>query len=305
MVAGIALLSRFSPPIYVDTGATSLLTYMFSGRTSTSMTFSNLSDKKPSSIVYMVFPLIDCTPSKYTNEDITYDNYDHDHFLLEIDLMQILDLIEPEVSHWEIFRFHAILHGYIQPLLSRLHRLPSAPLKRLRYACAYWWLWILQWWPPSFPRKRNFARRHRLLGRPRRLPQFAPFPPGLTWIWIILPSWLHLTIFSQILKDSPNLRSLLFASSSPTLAVGAQYDDEGQWGPEPFEIPSIHYLQFEYHEVPSSNTFISPTCATLYCVSRAKIAAPSCVTYWFLLKPGPNPSFLDLKRSGSQSCVVM
>lgn len=150
---------------------------------------------------------------------------------------------------------------------------------------------------PSFPRKPNFARRHRLLGRPYRLPQFTPFPPGLAWIWIILPSWIHPTIihnFSQILKDSPHLRNLLFASSSPTLAVGAQYDDEGQWGPKPFEIPSIHCLQFEYHEAPSSNTFISPTCATLYCVSRAKITAPSCVAYWFLLKAGPNPSFLDL-----------
>ena len=44
--------------------------------------------------------------------------------------MRILDLIEPEASHWGEFHFSVISDGYVQSILSRLHKIPSAPLLR-------------------------------------------------------------------------------------------------------------------------------------------------------------------------------
>ena len=49
-------------------------------------------------------------------------------FISQSDLMQILDLIEPEVSHWGELDFHVSTYSYAQSLLARLHNLPNAPL---------------------------------------------------------------------------------------------------------------------------------------------------------------------------------
>ena len=188
---------------------------------------------------------IDCTPTKDTDEGHPDHPYcDPKRFLTQSDLMQILDLIEPEVSHWEAFHFAVIPHGYVQSLLSRLHKLPSAPLLvsfRLCHAVlgnyeffdgnylpfhgntpllksvVFWGIHID--WDNSLSFLRGL-REFSLGQHPKE----------------VQPSYIT---FAQIIKNSPDLLSLVLMGSMPALAT---VDDEGQWDPEPLDIPSVHHL---------------------------------------------------------------
>jgi len=52
------------------------------------------------------------------------------------------------------------------------------------------------------------------------------------------------------------LRSLSLSLSGPALPTGARFDDEGQWGPEPFEITSVDHLTLQYYEPQTASALI-------------------------------------------------
>ena len=193
-----------------------------------------------------------------TSKEIEDDTYEHGPYLSLDDLVEILDLIEPEVYHWGEFNFGISTYDYVQCLLSRLHKLPSAPLLKkfelyhsedcndyaffngddnIRYlpfhgnaplleSAVFWGIHID--WDKSLTFLQGL-RRFELSYHAKD----------------VRPSY---NTFTQIIKNSPDLRHLSLSLSGPTLATGTQSDDEGQWGPEPFEIPSVRYLVLQFHE---------------------------------------------------------
>ena len=213
------------------------------------------------------FPLkinIDCTPSKVkqTDEedppDHPLDNKEANNtvMLLQNDLTQILDLLEPEVSHWGEFIFHVMARDYVQPLLARLHKLPNAPL--LKKFQLFHSLFLLDY---EFLNA-NYLPFH---GNAPLLESAVFRGIHIDWDNSLLflqglcefelsyhtgdfrPSY---TTFTQIIKKSPNLRNLSLSLSGP------QSDDAGQWGPEPFDIPSVHYLELQFHELGYANALV-------------------------------------------------
>jgi len=62
--------------------------------------------------------------------------------------------------------------------------------------------------------------------------------------------------FTQIIKNSPELHTLSLALSGPFLPTGVQFDDVGQWGPEPFDISSVHHLTLQYDDPTSASALI-------------------------------------------------
>jgi len=196
--------------------------------------------------------------NKKALKQVEDDDDEQERFLSQNDLMQILDLIEPEVSHWGEFVFHVSTYGYVQSLLSRLHKLPSAPLLKtfhmyhhedcddyesfngddktsylpfhgnapLLESAVFWGVHID--WDKSLPLLQGLHEFELSYHAKDVRPSYATF--------------------IQIIKNSPDLRSLSLSLSGPALATGAQFDDKDQWGPEPFEIPSVHHLTLQFHE---------------------------------------------------------
>ena len=218
------------------------------------------------------FPLkiyIDCTMSEETDEE---DHPDHPlysqneetrkedlpHFLSQDDLMRILDLLEPEVSHWEELDFHVSTYSYVQSLLSRLHKIPNAPLLKKFH------LYHIE----------DFDDFEFFNGDDKT--SYLPFHGNAPLLesaifWGVHIDWdnsIHFlqglrefelsfhskdvrpsyATFTQIIKNSPDLRALSISRSGPFLPTGVQFDDEGQWGPEPFEIPSVQHLTLQYDD---------------------------------------------------------
>ena len=191
---------------------------------------------------------------------------DLQHFLSQNDLTKILDLIEPEVSHWGELDFHVSTYSYVQSLLSRLHNIPNAPLLKKFHVYHH----------------EEFHDFEFFIGgdETRYLPFHgnAPLLESAVF-WGVHIDWdnsLHFlqglrefelsfhskdvrpsyTTFTQIIKNSPELHSLSLAFSGPFLPTGAQFDDEGQWGPEPFEIASVCHLTLQYDDPLSASALI-------------------------------------------------
>ena len=190
---------------------------------------------------------------------------DHD-FLSQNDLMQILDLIEPEVSHWGELDFHVSTYSYVQSLLSRLHKIPNAPLLKKFHVYHHEEFDDFEFF--SGDDKTSYLPFHGdapllesaiFWGVHIDWDNSLHFLQGLREFELsfhskdVRPSY---ATFTQIIKNSPELRTLSLALSGPFLPTGAQFDDEGQWGPEPFEISSVHHLTLQYDDPPSASALI-------------------------------------------------
>ena len=175
-----------------------------------------------------------------------------------LSLTHILDLVEPEVYHWGELNFHFSTYRYVQSLLSRLHKLPSAPLLKEFHLfhhedCDFFEFFCGNDKTYYFPFHGNAPLLESAIfwGVHIDWDKSLSFLHGLREFELsyhakdVLPSY---NTFIQIIKNSPNLRSLSLSVSGPALAKGAQFDDEGQWGPEPIEIPSLHYLMLHSQE---------------------------------------------------------
>ena len=213
---------------------------------------------------------VDCTLPEDTDEEDhpdhplynqnkeTRKNDEPEQFLSQNDLMQILDLIEPEVSHWGELEFYFSTYGYVQSLLYRLHQLHGAPLLKKFHVYHYEECDDYEFF--NGDDKTNYLPFH---GNAPLLESAIFWGVHIDWdnslnllgglrefelsyhSKDVRPSY---TTFTQIIKNSPDLRSLSLSLSGPVLATGAKFDDEGQWGPEPFEIPSVHYLTLQSYE---------------------------------------------------------
>ena len=224
---------------------------------------------------------IDCTIPEDTDEE---DHPDHPlynrnketrkqveddepkNFLSQNDLMQILDLIEPEVSHWGELNFHVSTYGYVQTLLSRLHKLPSAPLLKIFHVYHHEETDDLEFF--SGDDKTGYLPFHGIApllesaifwGIHIDWDNSLQFLQGLSELELsfhakdVRPSY---NTFTQIIRNSPDLRSLSLSLSGPALPTGARFDDEGQWGPEPFEITSVDHLTLQYYEPQTASALI-------------------------------------------------
>jgi hypothetical protein len=199
--------------------------------------------------------------NKETHKQVK-DN-DLQQFLSQNDLMKILDLIEPEVSHWGELDFHVGTYSYVQSLLSRLHKIPNAPLLKKFHVYHH-----EEFHDVNDDDKTSYLPFHGnapllesaiFWGVHIDWDNSSHFLQGLRAFELsyhskdVRPSY---TTFTQIIKNSPELRSLSLALSGPFLPTGAQFDDEDQWGPEPFEIPSVHHLTLQYDDPLSAGALI-------------------------------------------------
>lgn len=175
-----------------------------------------------------------------------------------LSLMHILDLIEPEVHHWGELNCQFSTYDLIQALLSRLHKLPSAPL--LKQFNVYHFEEDCNEEFFSDDDKTIYLPFH---GNAPLLESAVFWGVHIDWdnSLSFLQGLLEFELsyhandvrpsyatFIQIIKNSPDLRSLILSRSGPTLSTESLFDDEAQWGPEPLEIPSVRYLTLQFHE---------------------------------------------------------
>jgi hypothetical protein len=70
---------------------------------------------------------LDDDDSGHRGLDLSDISEDEKDLLSLEELGQILDLLEPAISQWGTFIFHASQYNYVQFLMSRLEKLPAAP----------------------------------------------------------------------------------------------------------------------------------------------------------------------------------
>ncbi|KAH9480372.1 hypothetical protein JR316_0006970 [Psilocybe cubensis] len=191
-----------------------------------------------------------------------HDEHDHDfdvQFLSQKQLTQIMDLIEPEVSHWRQLDFRASTYGYVHLFLSRLHALPSAPLLESFQVCHFEDCEDYEFF--SGDDKTAFLPFH---GDAPLLKDIvlwgvhidwdAPFLKGLRELELsyhakdVRPSYQS---FANMINNSPELNSLTISLSGPVLPEGVRFDadpeeEEGAWGPTPLTIPSLKDFAIQF-----------------------------------------------------------
>jgi hypothetical protein len=206
---------------------------------------------------------LDCSTNDDTSDvkglELSDASEDEKDLLSLEDLGQILDLLEPEVSHWGTFIFHSSSYDYVQFLMSRLDKLPTAPClesfqlhiyeerdnsvvipaaHKIRYLpfhgrapnlkeAVFWGIHID--WEAALP---NFLRGLRDL----ELSFLMDFER---------PTY---ATFAEIIKNSPDLRTLTLSQGGPILPDGVAFDSGEAWGPVPLAIPSLTELVLQYHE---------------------------------------------------------
>ena len=190
------------------------------------------------------------------------DDGDDIWFLSQKELAQILDLIEPEVSHWGVFQFHASTYGYFHLLMSRLHNLPSAPLLETFEVCHYEDCEDYEVF--NGDDKTSFLPFH---GNAPMLKEAVFWGVHIDWD-AALPSFLRGLLllelsyhskdvrpsyktFTQIIENSPDLHTLTLSLSGPALANGLPYNtdlEEGGWGKTPLTILSLKELALQFHD---------------------------------------------------------
>ncbi|KAF9543303.1 hypothetical protein CPC08DRAFT_430226 [Agrocybe pediades] len=183
-------------------------------------------------------------------------------FLSQDDLSQILDLVEPEVSHWRSLDFRASTYGYIQSLLSRLHKLPAAPMLETMQICHFEDCDDYEFF--SGDDKTFYLPFH---GDAPLLKDLALWGVHIDWDAQFLRGLRELELsyhakdvrpsykaFASMINNSPDLKSLTLSLSGPVLPEGVAFDadpeeQEGAWGPTPLTIPSLRDLGSQFHEV--------------------------------------------------------
>jgi len=198
--------------------------------------------------------------------DEMYDGDDEDtevSFLSQQELGQILDLIEPKVSQWGAFEFHASTYGYIHLLISRLHALPSAPL--LETFEVYHIEDCDDYEVFNGDDKTSFLPFH---GDAPLLKDVKFWGVHIDWD-AALPSFLRglhvfelsfhtkdvrpsYKTFRQIINNSPDLHTLGLSLSGPALGNDVPYDtdiEDGGWGLTPLTILSLRKLALQFHDL--------------------------------------------------------
>jgi len=187
---------------------------------------------------------------------------DEPFFLSQKQLSQILDLIEPAVSHWGTLDFRASTYGYVQTLLSRLHNMPSAPQLETLQICHFEDCDDYEVF--SGEDKTFYLPFH---GDAPALKDLALWGVHIDWDAQFLRGLRELELsyhakdvrpsykaFASMISNSPDLKSLTLSLSGPILPEGVTFDadpeeQEGAWGPTPLAIPSLRDLGYQFHDV--------------------------------------------------------
>ncbi|PPQ65841.1 hypothetical protein CVT26_000775 [Gymnopilus dilepis] len=205
--------------------------------------------------------------------DCSHDQDDDDipkvEFISQQQLSQILDLIEPEVSHWQLFDFRASTYGYVSLLLSRLHKLPSAPLLETLQICHFEDCEDFEFF--SGDDKTSFLPFH---GIAPNLRDAVFWGVHIQWDGPLLRNLQNLELsyhskdvrpsykaFVDIINSSPDLHTLILSLSGPALPEGVPFDadpeeHEGAWGPTPLTIPSLQELGLQFHDVQYASALV-------------------------------------------------
>ena len=210
----------------------------------------------------------------YTHEVDEMDVGDDDDtevlFLSQQELGKILDIIEPRVSQWGTFEFHASTYGYIHLLISRLHALPSAPL--LETFEVYHIEDCEDYEVFNGDDKTSFLPFH---GDAPLLKEVKFWGVHIDWDAALSSflSGLHVfelsfhtkdvrpsyTTFRQIIINSPDLHTLSLSLSGPALANNVPYDidiEDGGWGTTPLTILSLRKLALQFHDVKYASALV-------------------------------------------------
>lgn len=204
-------------------------------------------------------------------QDICKEDLDLDRtrrYLSLIELLVILDILRPEVYHWGIFRFYGSTYDYVERLMCVLQLMPMAPVlesfqvhiyaddcegyevypgrditsylpfhgeaPNLKEA-VFWGIHID--WEGAAP---NFLRGLRVL--------------ELSYLTKdVRPSY---STFAQIVKSSPELRTLTLTLAGPVLAGDVAFDSEEGWGRETLDIPSLREFALQFHDPPYASALI-------------------------------------------------
>ncbi|KAF8908889.1 hypothetical protein CPB84DRAFT_1724676 [Gymnopilus junonius] len=190
------------------------------------------------------------------------DDNNEIEFLSQKQLTQILDVIEPEVSHWQSLDFRASTYGYVHLLLSRLHKLPSASVLETLSICHFEDCDDYEFF--SGDDMTSFLPFHGIAPNLKDVVLWgvhidwdSPFLRGLSNLELqyhakdVRPSY---RAFAKMINSSPDLHSLTLSLSGPVLPAGVSFDadpeeHEGAWGPTPLTIPSLRELALQFHEI--------------------------------------------------------
>ena len=211
----------------------------------------------------------DGTDKMDDGDDNEYDDYIQ--FLSQKELAQILDLIEPEVSHWGVFQFHASTYGYIHLLMSRLHKLPSAPLLETFEVCHFEDCDDYEVF--NGDDKTSFLPFH---GNAPLLKEVVLWGVHIDWdaaLSSFLRGLLVLELsyhakdvrpsyktFKQIINNSPELHTLTLSLSGPALGNGLPHDiniEDGGWGTTPLTILSLKELALQFHDCKYASALVN------------------------------------------------
>ncbi len=215
---------------------------------------------------------VGCGDPHCLGEDMDEDNEHEDeeiYFLSQQDLSSILDLIEPEVAHWGSLEFRASTYGYVQLLLSRLHKLPAAPLLE---SLQMFHFEDCDEYETFKGDKTAFLPFH---GHAPLLKDIVLWGVHIDWDAAV-PNFLNglrdlelsfhakdvrpsYATFEKIVKNSPELHTLTLSLSGPQLAPGAEFDadrEEGGWGATPLTIASLHEFAIQFHDVAYASALV-------------------------------------------------
>jgi len=180
-------------------------------------------------------------------------------FLSLKDLKAILDLIGPEVSHWGSMDFRASTYGYVQLLLSRLHEMPAAPLLEAFMVyhfedCEDYEFFSGDDKTPLLPFHGNASNLKTAVFWGVHIDWDAALPRFLNGLHELELSYHSKDVrpsystFVQIVKNSPELKTITLSLSGPALPDNITFDAEDGWGPEPLTIPSVKDLALQFQD---------------------------------------------------------
>jgi hypothetical protein len=174
------------------------------------------------------------------------------------ELDQILDLLEPAISHWGKFIFHTSSYKYVHVVMSRLQKLPAAP------CLESFQVHIYEEWDDIILIPEDKKRYLPFHGQAPNLKEAVFWGIHIDWEHA-LPNFLrglrdlelsYLTNdvrptyaeFAEIIKNSPALRTLTLSLAGPLLPGGVAFDSDEAWGPVPLAIPSLTELVLQFHD---------------------------------------------------------
>ena len=175
------------------------------------------------------------------------------------ELEQVLDLLEPVVSHWGKFVFHASRYNSVHALLCRLHQFPAAP------CLESFQVHINDSWDESiFIPLENKIPYLPFHGQAPNLREVVFWGIHIDWEGALANflrglrdlelSYLTMDVrpkystFAEIIRNSPELRTLTLSLAGPVLADGVAFDSDEGWGSTPLSIPSLTELVLQFHD---------------------------------------------------------